>query len=122
VEWRASFHFPREVLPAEGRAADIIVIGPRTVAEDAYHAFDAGTVLLSAGRTADVFASGHSGGTGGGSQTSDTAALVQALVGRLVESHRPLPEKTLNVGTGEAKPVINRREGLFEFQFPPQAN
>ena len=50
AEWRASVHFPREVLPAEGRAADLIVIGPRTVAEDAYHAFDAGTVLLSAGR------------------------------------------------------------------------
>ena len=50
VEWRASFHFPREVIPAEARAADLVVIGPRTVAEDAYHAFDAGTVLLSAGR------------------------------------------------------------------------
>ena len=50
VEWRASFHFPREVVPAEARAADLVVIGPRTVAEDAYHAFDAGTVLLSAGR------------------------------------------------------------------------
>jgi hypothetical protein len=49
VEWRASFHFPREVIPAEARAADLVVIGPRTVAEDAYHAFDAGTVLLSAG-------------------------------------------------------------------------
>ena len=50
VEWRASFHFPREAIPAEARAADLVVIGPRTVAEDAYHAFDAGEVLLKAGR------------------------------------------------------------------------
>src|SRR5215470_5418516 len=38
VEWRASFHFPREVIPAEARAADLVIIGPRAVAEDAYHA------------------------------------------------------------------------------------
>ena len=50
VEWRARLHFPREVIPAEARAADLIIIGSRTVAEDAYHAFDAGTVLLNAGR------------------------------------------------------------------------
>jgi nucleotide-binding universal stress UspA family protein len=50
VEWRPSFHFPREVIPAEARAADLIIIGPRTVSEDAYHAFDAGMVILNAGR------------------------------------------------------------------------
>ena len=38
------------MIPTEARAADLVIIGPHTVAEDAYHAFDAGTVLLNAGR------------------------------------------------------------------------
>ncbi len=50
VEWRESFHFPREVIAAETRAADLVVIGSHPVVEDAYHAFDPGMVLLSAGR------------------------------------------------------------------------
>jgi nucleotide-binding universal stress UspA family protein len=47
VEWRGSVHFPREVIPREARAADLVVISSRPVAEDVYHAFDPGTVLLS---------------------------------------------------------------------------
>jgi NodT family efflux transporter outer membrane factor (OMF) lipoprotein len=51
---------------------------------------------------------------------SDTAALFQALGGGWWNRSAPLPEKLLNVGTGEAKPVVERREGLFEILFPPQ--
>ena len=51
---------------------------------------------------------------------SDTAALFQALGGGWWNRTAPLPEKTLNVGTGEAKPVVDRHEGLFEIFFPPQ--
>jgi nucleotide-binding universal stress UspA family protein len=50
VEWRGRPHFPREVIAVEARAADLVVIGSHTVAEDVYHAFDPGTVLLNAGR------------------------------------------------------------------------
>ena len=50
MEWRGSFHFPREVIVAEARAADLVVIGSHPGAEDAYHAFDPGMVLLNAGR------------------------------------------------------------------------
>ena len=64
VEWRASVHFPREVIPAEARAADIVIIGPRTVAEDAYHAFDAGEVLLKAGRPVLVVPNGATSNAG----------------------------------------------------------
>jgi len=64
VEWRASFHFPREVIPAEARAADLVIIGPRTVAEDAYHAFDAGEVLLKAGRPVLVVPDGVASNAG----------------------------------------------------------
>ena len=51
---------------------------------------------------------------------SDTVALYQALGGGWWNRTEPLPEKTLNVGTGEAKPVTDRREGFFEIFFPPQ--
>jgi nucleotide-binding universal stress UspA family protein len=50
VEWRGTFHFPREVIAREARAADLVVIGSHSLAEDVYHAFDPGTVLLNAGR------------------------------------------------------------------------
>jgi hypothetical protein len=65
MEWRSSFHFPREVIAAEARAADLVVIGSHPVAGDACHAFDPGTVLLSAGRPVlvipDAFAEGYPG-------------------------------------------------------------
>ena len=61
AEWRGSFHFPREVIAREARAADLVVISPDTVAEDFYHAFDSGTVLLSAGRPVLVVPGGVTG-------------------------------------------------------------
>ena len=50
MEWRKSFHFPREVITTEARAADLVVIGSHSHPEDAYHVFDPGMVLLNAGR------------------------------------------------------------------------
>jgi outer membrane protein TolC len=50
---------------------------------------------------------------------ADTAALFQALGGGWWNRTMPLAEKTLNVGTGEAKSVVDRHEGLFEIFFPP---
>jgi nucleotide-binding universal stress UspA family protein len=64
VEWRKSFHFPREVIAAEARAADLVVIGSHPVAEDAYHAFDPGMVLLGAGRPVLVVPDGVTGNPG----------------------------------------------------------
>ncbi len=51
---------------------------------------------------------------------ADTAALFAALGGGWWNRTVPLPEKTLNVGTGEAKPVVERYDGLFEIFFPYQ--
>lgn len=51
---------------------------------------------------------------------ADTAALFTALGGGWWNRAVPPPEKTRNVGTGEARPVVERREGLFEIFFPPQ--
>ncbi len=64
VEWRGSFHFPREVIAAEARAADLVVISSHAVAEDVYQAFDPGTVLLSAGRPVLVVPDGVTGNPG----------------------------------------------------------
>jgi NodT family efflux transporter outer membrane factor (OMF) lipoprotein len=50
---------------------------------------------------------------------ADTAALFAALGGGWWNRTAPPPEKTLNVGTGEAKPVVDRHEGFFEIFFPP---
>jgi hypothetical protein len=65
VEWRGSFHFPREVIPAEARAADLVIIGSHPVRDDVYRAFDPGTVILQfllvlghMKRTKDYFARG----------------------------------------------------------------
>ena len=51
---------------------------------------------------------------------ADTAALFAALGGGWWNRTAPLPEKTLDVGTGEAKPVVKRYDGLFEIFFPHQ--
>ncbi len=64
TEWRESFHFPREVIAAEARAADLVVIGSHPVVEDVYHAFDPGMVLLSAGRPVLVVPDGVTGTPG----------------------------------------------------------
>jgi NodT family efflux transporter outer membrane factor (OMF) lipoprotein len=50
---------------------------------------------------------------------ADTAALFAALGGWWNRT-APLPEKTFNVGTGEARPVVERHDGLFEIFFPFQ--
>jgi nucleotide-binding universal stress UspA family protein len=59
VEWRASFNFPREVIAREARAADLVVIGSRPAADDVFHTFDPGEVLLAAGRPVLVTPQGH---------------------------------------------------------------
>jgi NodT family efflux transporter outer membrane factor (OMF) lipoprotein len=51
---------------------------------------------------------------------SDTVALYQALGGGWWNRPAPPPEKSLNVGTGQAVPVVDRHEGFFEIFFPPQ--
>jgi NodT family efflux transporter outer membrane factor (OMF) lipoprotein len=51
---------------------------------------------------------------------TDTVALYQALGGGWWNRPAPPTEKTLNVGTGQAAPVVDRREGFFEIFFPPQ--
>lgn len=64
VEWRGSFHFPREFIPAEARAADLVVISSHAVSEDVHNAFDPGTVILSAGRPVLVVPDGVAGCSG----------------------------------------------------------
>ena len=53
---------------------------------------------------------------------ADTAALFAALGGGWWNRTAPLPEKTLNIGTGEARPVVERHDGLFEIFFPHQTD
>ena len=50
VEWRSSTDFPREVIPKEARAADLLVIGQSMLSGDAVHSYDPGTIILAAGR------------------------------------------------------------------------
>jgi nucleotide-binding universal stress UspA family protein len=64
VEWRKSIHFPRDVIAAEARAADLVVIGSHPAIEDAYHAFDPGRVLLTAGRPVLIVPDGLVGNPG----------------------------------------------------------
>jgi nucleotide-binding universal stress UspA family protein len=64
VEWRQSFHFPREAIAAEARVTDLVVIGSHPAVEDVYHAFDPGMVLLSTGRPVLVVPDGVTGTPG----------------------------------------------------------
>jgi nucleotide-binding universal stress UspA family protein len=50
IEWRASMGFPREVIAAEARAADLVVIGQGMLPGDIAHTYDPGTIILAAGR------------------------------------------------------------------------
>jgi nucleotide-binding universal stress UspA family protein len=50
VEWRSSMDFPRELIPKEARAADLLVIGQRMLPGDVVHSYDPGTIVLAAGR------------------------------------------------------------------------
>ena len=50
VEWRSSMDFPREMIPKEARAADLVVIGQSVLPDDVVHSYDPGTIILAAGR------------------------------------------------------------------------
>src|SRR5690242_20762465 len=50
VEWRSSMDFPREVIPREARAADLLIIGQSMLPGDVVHSYDPGTIILAAGR------------------------------------------------------------------------
>jgi nucleotide-binding universal stress UspA family protein len=50
VEWRSSTNFPREVIPVEARAADLVIIRQEGLADDVYRTYDPGTIILAAGR------------------------------------------------------------------------
>ena len=50
VEWRSSMDFPREVIPKEAHAADLLVIGQSMLPGDVVHSYDPGTIILAAGR------------------------------------------------------------------------
>jgi len=102
VEWRGSFHFPREVIPAEARSADLVVISSHPVAEDIYNAFDPGEVLLNAGRPVLVVPDGAaSGGHRILVAWKDTREARRAVKGALpflkVARHVSLIEITENV-------------------------
>ncbi len=60
VEWRSSFHLPREVIVQEARAADLVVIGREELPGDIYHTYDPGMIILGAGRPVLVIPSGIS--------------------------------------------------------------
>src|SRR5215472_19015451 len=49
-EWRSSMDFPREVIPKEARAADLLVIGQTMLPGDVVHSYDPATIILAAGR------------------------------------------------------------------------
>ena len=59
-----AFIFPREVIPAEARAADLVIIGSHPVRDDVYRAFDPGTVILNAGRPVLVVPDAAAGSSG----------------------------------------------------------
>jgi nucleotide-binding universal stress UspA family protein len=50
IEWRSSTDFPRELIPKEARAADLLVIGQSMLPGDVVHSYDPGTIILAAGR------------------------------------------------------------------------
>jgi hypothetical protein len=70
----------------------------------------------------DVPASGHRSGAGTFHAPRRSAALFAALGGGWWNRTAPLPEKTLDVGSGEARPVVERHDGLFEILFPYQTD
>ncbi len=50
VEWRSSMDFPRDVIPREARAADLVVIGQDFLPGDVFHTYDPGAIILDTGR------------------------------------------------------------------------
>jgi nucleotide-binding universal stress UspA family protein len=58
LEWRSSPHFPNEVLAAQARAADLVIIGRDPLRDDTFHTFDPGAIILACGRPVLVLPSG----------------------------------------------------------------
>ena len=58
IEWLSSPHFPNEVIAAQARAADLVIIGRDPLRGDAFHTFDPGAVILACGRPVLVLPSG----------------------------------------------------------------
>ena len=60
IEWRSSPHFPNEVVAAQARAADLVLIGRDPLRDDNFHTFDPGAIILACGRPVLVLPSGIS--------------------------------------------------------------
>jgi len=60
IEWRSSPHFPNEVVAAQARAADLVIIGRDPLRGDNFHTFDPGAIILACGRPVLVLPSGIS--------------------------------------------------------------
>jgi len=60
IEWRSSRHFPNEVIAAQARAADLVIIGRDPLHDDSFHTFDPGAIILACGRPVLVLPSGIS--------------------------------------------------------------
>jgi nucleotide-binding universal stress UspA family protein len=58
IEWRSSPHFPNEVVVAQARAADLVIIGRDSLRGDSFHTFDPGAIILACGRPVLVLPSG----------------------------------------------------------------
>ncbi len=58
IEWRSSPHVPNEVIAAQARAADLVIIGRDPLHGDAFHTFDPAAVILACGRPVLVLPSG----------------------------------------------------------------
>jgi len=50
VEWRGMLDYPRDLVPRDARAADLIIIGRERVPTDPYFALNPGVTVLRAGR------------------------------------------------------------------------
>src|SRR5579863_3664753 len=47
VEWRSLPHFPNEVIAAQARAADLVIIGRDPLHDDTFHTYDPGAIILA---------------------------------------------------------------------------
>jgi hypothetical protein len=50
VEWRGLLDYPRDLVPREGRAADLLIVGRDRVPRDPYYGLNPGATILRAGR------------------------------------------------------------------------
>ncbi len=58
IEWRSSSHFPNEVIAAQARAADLVIIGRDPLHDDNFHTYDPGAIILACGRPVLVLPNG----------------------------------------------------------------